>query len=90
MSKDIINMRKEAKVLKYLPEYELERICKEVGMNQRQLKATMDYIYHEKSVKQIIDELGMSLNTFQVKKEILAMRVSFYLKDTHHPLADLL
>lgn len=67
------------KKIKNISRVELERLCKESGMSQKEIHAVVSYIYDEKSVAQIADELNISIGQFHYKKKRTINRLRNYI-----------
>lgn len=83
------NLKEFAKRLRYMPRVELTRLCKESGMNDREVYAVVSYIYDELSIPQIASELNISVGQFHYRKEIVALRLRNYLKLVNYPKLEL-
>lgn len=73
------------KVLKYLPRVELMRICKESGMNEREIYGVVSFIYDGKSVSEIAETLNVSLSKYNYRKKQIALQLYNHMKLLEHP-----
>ena len=83
------NLKKFVKRLRYMPRVELTRLCKESGMDDREVYAVVSYIYDELSIPQIASNLNISVGQFHYRKEMVAIRLRNYLKLIDYPRLEL-
>ena len=79
------NLKEFVKRLRYMPRVELNRLCKESGMDDREVYAVVSYIYDELSIPQIASNLNISVGQFHYRKEMVALRLRNYLKLINYP-----
>lgn len=87
-SEDYIDLRRFVKQLRYLPKVELDRLCRNSGMSERETTATIKYIYDRESTEYLCNLLNLSIGTFQSRKEVLGMRFKKYLDCINYKLVD--
>ena len=83
------NLKEFVKRLRYMPRVELTRLCKESGMDDREIYAVVSYIYDELSIPQIASNLNISVGQFHYRKEMVAIRLRNYLKLIDYPRLEL-
>lgn len=83
------NLKGFVKRLRYMPRVELTRLCKESGMDDREVYAVVSYIYDELSIPQIASNLNISVGQFHYRKEMVAIRLRNYLKLIDYPRLEL-
>lgn len=83
------NLKEFVKRLRYMPRVELTRLCKESGMDDREVYAVVSYIYDELSIPQIASNLNISVGQFHYRKEMVAIRLRNYLKLIDYPRLEL-
>jgi hypothetical protein len=80
-----MNLKEFIKRLRYMPRVELTRLCKDSGMNDKEIYGVVSYIYDELSIPQIADNLNISVGQFHYRKELVAVRLRNYLKAIQYP-----
>ena len=85
-----MDVRAFAKALRCLPRTELERLCKDSGMNEREVYAVVSYVYDRKTVDRIAADLNISVSTYHYKKETLALKLRNYLWIIKYPLEEMM
>lgn len=79
------DFRAFVRILRYMSRTELNKLCVASGMSEREIYAVLAYVYDNKSIAQIADELNISTGQFHYKKERLAHRFRTYLKSIGYP-----
>lgn len=74
-----VNTRLLAKSLRYLPKSEVERYCKDCGMDEAQVSAVVDYLYYGVTVDLLCMRFGISRSTFFEHEKVLAIRLLRYM-----------
>ena len=85
-----MNVQMFAKALRCLPRTELERLCKDSGMNEREIYAVVSYVYDRKTIERIAADLNISVSTYHYKKEDLALKLRNYLWIIKYPLEEMM
>ena len=67
--------RRVSKELRYLPKSEVESYCRSCGMTEREISATVDYLYNLVKVNELCERLGISRSTFFRHEKVLAIRL---------------
>lgn len=78
------------KALRCLPRMELEKICKDSGMTERETYAVVSYVYDRKTIERIASDLNISISTYHYKKKELALRLKNYLRIINYPLDEMM
>ena len=84
-----VDVRKFSKSLRSLSKVELDRLCIESGMNDREIQGVLMYIYDRASAEEVADYLNMSLSKFHRRKQILANRLFNFLESIDYELIDM-
>ena len=84
-----VDVRKFSKSLRSLSKVELDRLCIESGMNDREIQGVLMYIYDRASAEEVAAYLNMSLSTFHRSKQILANRLFNFLESIDYELIDM-
>lgn len=85
-----MDVRAFAKALRCLPRTELEKLCKDSGMNEREVYAVVSYVYDRKTIERIASDLNISVSTYHYKKETLALKLRNYLWIIKYPLDEMM
>lgn len=83
-----VDVRKFSKSLRSLSKVELDRLCIESGMNDREIQGVLMYIYDRASAEEVAAYLNMSLSKFHRRKQILANRLFNFLESIDYELID--
>lgn len=77
------------KRVKFMSRYELEKLCRDSGMREKEVQGVLMYIYDELSAEVIAEKLNISTSQFYKKKERVAHRLRSYLKSINYSELDL-
>ena len=84
-----VDVRKFVKSLRSLSKVELDRLCIESGMSDREVQGILLYIYDRMPAEDVADYLNMSPSKFHRRKQILANRLFNFLESIHYELVDM-